>query len=365
MAERASQDTPGSLIRATRESLDISLAEMSERTKIPPPVLQAIERDEYHKVSGALYIKSFLRTCAVEIGLDPEVVLDLYGSFSGEVKRPAGGVDMVWEEEEVQISHIGLPWRNIAVAGLGLILVGSGVLMLLRGCDSGQDSAAEGPPQQSPQQEASPAAAADEPPELPVPVDDVRVESRSLSITSDDTLAGGWTGGADRGAETPAATSDQDRQAQEQPGPIRQEPAAREPEPASPQAVVKESVPLPLPLVGGPRLVFAGGRRQPVVLRIICDRPLGIQVKRDAEQAFKEAIWPRAGASAPPLPPTGIEPGRIYAISRGLVVYWGADDHLSLRLDRTDGVEVALNGKVRNVRNLRPGGELLLDAHGD
>ncbi len=28
-------------------------------------------------------------------------------------------------------------------------------------------------------------------------------------------------------------------------------------------------------------------------------------------------------------------PGRVYAVSRGLVVYWGAEDHLSLRLDRT------------------------------
>ncbi len=87
MTEHPSQDTPGDLIRAAREAQGISMAEMSERTKIPPPVLDAIERDEYHKVSGALYIKSFLRTCAVEVGLDSDEVLDLYGKFSGEIKN--------------------------------------------------------------------------------------------------------------------------------------------------------------------------------------------------------------------------------------------------------------------------------------
>lgn len=364
MADRAKQDTPGGLIRATRESRDISMTEMSERTKIPPPVLQAIERDEYHKVSGALYIKSFLRTCAVEIGLDPDEILDLYASFSGEVKRPAPGADMVWEEEEVQISHIGLPWRNIAVVGLALILVGFGALTLLRGGDSDPDTTDGTRPQTT-----VPAVAGAEPSESLRPDEDTGGE-----VVGPDTLAGAWTSGADRtdapeaitGTTLPEGQEQEQRQPEQKSAQADRSATAAEVAPpvaTGPQAAAEESA--PLPLVGGPRLVFAGGRRQPVVLRIICDRPLGIQVKRDAEQSFQVAAWPHEGADAPPLPPTGIEDGRVYAISRGLVVYWGADDHLSLRLDRTDGVEVALNGRVRNVRNLRPGGELLLDAHGD
>ncbi|MCB1183419.1 hypothetical protein KDM41_08290, partial [bacterium] len=133
----------------------------------------------------------------------------------------------------------------------------------------------------------------------------------------------------------------------------------------APTATGAAAQPDPLPVVGGPNLVFAGGEKRPVVLRVICDRPVGVEVKLDAAPAFRGARWPTAGESAPRLPATGIEPGRVYRSSRGLVVYWGAQDHLSLRLDRTDGLEVALNGQVRNIRNLRPGGELLLDAHGD
>ncbi len=90
-----------------------------------------------------------------------------------------------------------------------------------------------------------------------------------------------------------------------------------------------------------------------------------MQVKRDAQKEFESAAWPAVGSELPPLPPTGIQAGRAYGVRRGLVVYWGADDHFSLRLDRTDGVEASLNGKPLDVRNLRPGGEMLLDNHGD
>jgi len=355
MAEHPRQQTPGGLIRTAREAKGISMAAMSERTKIPPPVLDAIESDEYHKVSGALYIKSFLRTCAVEVGLDSDEVLDLYGKFSGEIKRPAGGPEGTWEEETVEISHLGLPWRNIALVGVALIVVGLLSLVFLRGSgpeDEDLAAVADSSQDVSPNPVATtvdPAAEAAQvvvrdmeqtpPPETSPPIDTGQYADLPLAeIVRDD----------ERPSEQLATEPDQ---------------AA--PEFTAPTVVAAQEGQLPLPLVGGPRLSFAGGDRKPVVLRIICDRPLGIQVKQDAEQDFESAVWPAAGSAAPPLPATGIVPGRVYTVSRGLVVYWGAEDHVSLRLDRTDGVEVALNGRVRNVRNLRPGGELLLDDHGN
>ncbi len=60
--------TPGEMISEAREAQDLSIALLSERTKIPPKVLSALELDEYHKISGPLYIKSFLRTCATDLG---------------------------------------------------------------------------------------------------------------------------------------------------------------------------------------------------------------------------------------------------------------------------------------------------------
>ncbi|MBE0567033.1 MAG: hypothetical protein IH621_13820, partial [Krumholzibacteria bacterium] len=68
-------------------------------------------------------------------------------------------------------------------------------------------------------------------------------------------------------------------------------------------------------------------------------------------------------AATPALPPRGVEPGRAYAVREGLVVYWRAQDHCGLRLDSTEGVEVSVNGVARDIRSLRPGQEIILDAH--
>ncbi len=368
MTEHPSMVTPGSLIRAAREARQMTLAELSERTKIPPPVIDAIERDEYHKVSGALYIKSFLRTCSVELGLETEEVLELYGSFSGERRSTPGSPDTVWEENKVEISHIGLPWRNIGLAGVGLVVIGLAVLLVTRGCDG--DSGVEEEPGGS-LPTAAVESVSDPADSSETPAHETLLSKPAVKRDADaDSLASAWTNSAapntavvetpDVGSRTEAVAAreelDDDQEVAEE-KPVAVKPA--------PTPVVANRSALPLPLVGGPRLVFAGGERMELVLRIIADRPVGIQVKQDALQAFQTAKWPAEGTSAPPLPPTGIEAGRVYGVRRGLVVYWGADDHFSLRLDRTDGVEASLNGKLLDVRNLRPGGEMLLDNHGD
>ena len=362
MTEHPGLKTPGGLIRAARNERGMSVAELSERTKIPPPVLEALEGDEYHKVSGALYIKSFLRTCAAELGLDTEEVIGLYGGMTGSESSPAGGPDMVWQEDEVQISRVGLPWRLFGLTGLALVLVGAGLLVLMRGCGgSGDETAVGGNRPAAPELTSSAnedsATATLVPPPVERPVSGAVARN-----VGQDTLAGAWMQAKDP-APAPAKTSASttiSAPAKTSVGGDQSQPASSRP--TAPPPTTRTA---PLPVVGGPNLVFAGGISKPVVLRVICERPREVEVKLDAADAFSQVRWPDPLTASPALPATGIEPGRVYLSSRGLVVYWGADDHLSLRLERTDGIEVALNGKVRNIRNLRPGAELLLDAHGD
>ena len=95
MSDHSLPKTPGELISEAREAQDLTIAQLSERTKIPPPVLASLELDEFHKISGPLYIKSFLRTCALDLGLDPQTVLNQYNKFSGEMKTGPVGEEMV------------------------------------------------------------------------------------------------------------------------------------------------------------------------------------------------------------------------------------------------------------------------------
>ncbi len=80
--------TPGEMLGTARRKAGLNLDQMAEETKIPQPMLQAIELDEYHKISGELYVKSFLRAYAKEVGLDADEVLERYLSFTGTTPRP-------------------------------------------------------------------------------------------------------------------------------------------------------------------------------------------------------------------------------------------------------------------------------------
>ncbi len=342
MTDQAQNRTPGEVIRQARQSRDLTLETLSARTKIPPPVLDALERDEYHKVSGPLYIKSFLRTCAGELGLDADELLDLYGRFSGEVKGAPG--EVVWEEEAVQITRVGLPWARlvlVAVAAAALLTVG---VLALRGCGGdGQEPAAH----------ASMAPAQGELPS-------------GETTAAMDTLAGAFLDAAATAPDEGAA------EAQPEEAPESDEPADAGPAAESGAQGANATPPrprnglsdLPAAVPADSLLAFQSGRRWRVVMRLVTREPVIVQVGRDDESGYRRAIWPAEGQQAPALPATGIQPGLAYAVREGMAVYWGAADHFRLRLDRTDGVAVSFNGVRWDISSLGPGEELVLDRFG-
>ncbi|MBK6733311.1 MAG: helix-turn-helix domain-containing protein [bacterium] len=116
--------TPGAMIAEARRKRGLSADDLAERTKIPVTLLVALEADEYHRLSGPLYARSFLRSCAKELGLPVEDVLDLYNRHSGETVRAPGEPPQV--PSAVRIKRVGLPWAKLAVgfaavAGLAVL----------------------------------------------------------------------------------------------------------------------------------------------------------------------------------------------------------------------------------------------------
>ncbi|MEN8005656.1 MAG: helix-turn-helix domain-containing protein [Candidatus Krumholzibacteriota bacterium] len=434
MSDKPLLKTPGEMISEARQAQDLTIAQLSERTKIPPPVLSALELDEYHKISGPLYIKSFLRTCATDLGLEPESVLGLYNKISGEQQGTASGADMVWEEEKVEVSRIGLPWVKIFLgAGVVAVLVGA-VLFGMRGCDGdqedelwqreetagesampvevktlpagvAQDSASAGDPRREslipPETEAELKERAD------VVVDPVPERSDFASEGREspaDTLSLGWQLNPDPPVEEmevsaapdmepevsnplpasqaeglPAAGVSVDVPREDPPeiDPVETPRSEPEPEPepeSEPEATtgsveirpaetpsapdtVQEQAEVPSTGMDPPDSAWA------LVLSVVCDAPQRILVKRDGERESSEVLWPAESETVPEIPAAGFEAGRAYRQGNRLVVFWGAEDHFSLILARVRGVEVAVNGQVRDISKLRAGQELILDSH--
>lgn len=67
----------GTLLEKARLEQGLSIQEMSERTKIKPQFLQAIEEEAYDQLPGEAYVKPFLRTYARALGLEEQIMVEL------------------------------------------------------------------------------------------------------------------------------------------------------------------------------------------------------------------------------------------------------------------------------------------------
>jgi cytoskeleton protein RodZ len=62
----------GGRLREARERRGMSLREIANATKISVAVLEALERNDVSRLPGGIFGRAFVRSYAVEVGLDPE-----------------------------------------------------------------------------------------------------------------------------------------------------------------------------------------------------------------------------------------------------------------------------------------------------
>jgi cytoskeleton protein RodZ len=81
MTDKSGMDF-GSRMRRAREERGISLRHIAEVTKISVSALEALERNDISRLPGGIFSRAFVRSYALEIGLDPEqTVREFIGRF--------------------------------------------------------------------------------------------------------------------------------------------------------------------------------------------------------------------------------------------------------------------------------------------
>jgi len=65
----------GSRLREARERRGIALRQIANATKISVSVLEALERNDISRLPGGIFGRAFVRSYAVEVGLDPEATI--------------------------------------------------------------------------------------------------------------------------------------------------------------------------------------------------------------------------------------------------------------------------------------------------
>lgn len=71
----------GVALRVARKERGLSLTELSTRTKIRPDYLTALEEERFDSLPPYPFVRGFLQTYAIELGLDPEPLLARLGAL--------------------------------------------------------------------------------------------------------------------------------------------------------------------------------------------------------------------------------------------------------------------------------------------
>ena len=126
-------DDFGGKLRQARERRGISLRHIAARTKISADVLDALERNDISKLPGGIFSRGFVRSYAIEVGLDPAVtVREFVERFNAEppppaaVHAPATEDDTYFENQQRVASFV------LKLVVLTLVLVGIILYFALR-----------------------------------------------------------------------------------------------------------------------------------------------------------------------------------------------------------------------------------------
>jgi cytoskeletal protein RodZ len=118
----------GGKLRLARERRGISLRQIAASTKISVAVLEALERNDISKLPGGIFSRAFVRSYAIEVGLDPDqTVQEFLDRFQGEPAPTHPAPALVPEDEstfEIQqrVARAVLLLVVISVPLIGVVL---------------------------------------------------------------------------------------------------------------------------------------------------------------------------------------------------------------------------------------------------
>ncbi|HEU4388780.1 MAG TPA: RodZ domain-containing protein [Blastocatellia bacterium] len=119
--------TLGEELRTKREAKGITLAQISDATRIGTRFLKAIESDNFAVLPGGIFTRSFIRAYARQVGMGEDEAIDLYH------QAVAGQSDENLEvppEEPPEKTSQPVPWRKVAVI-VAVPLIAVGVVIAL------------------------------------------------------------------------------------------------------------------------------------------------------------------------------------------------------------------------------------------
>ena len=148
--------TLGSTIRDAREAARISLESLSDSTSIRMGLLTEMEDNNFKHCGGDTYARGHLRNIANRIGLNPQILLDLYNEEHSTENRAMQ--DLLVENNIMQVPREArnISWKVPALISVSILFVIGAVQIIT----SNQSSTPTSTPSVSASQSASAAPSA-------------------------------------------------------------------------------------------------------------------------------------------------------------------------------------------------------------
>jgi cytoskeleton protein RodZ len=139
----------GDTLREARMRQHLDIADVESRTKIRAKYLRALENEEFGMLPGPTFVKTFLRTYAEALGLDPQVLVEEYRATyesrdDVEQLQPLGPSAVARDRRRGPGRPRG-PWIAIALAVVAVVAV-----LLVIGLVGGDDEGGDGEQAQQP-----------------------------------------------------------------------------------------------------------------------------------------------------------------------------------------------------------------------
>lgn len=113
----------GEELKRRREELGLTLAQISDATRIGTRFLRAIETDDFSVLPEGIYTRSFIKAYAKHVRMDEEAAMRLFQEQTGALEAPADNLEPVVEEKPFVYKEPAAGFWPAAVVAAALALV--------------------------------------------------------------------------------------------------------------------------------------------------------------------------------------------------------------------------------------------------
>jgi cytoskeleton protein RodZ len=126
-------DALGEDLKRAREAAGLSLRDMETRTKISVSALEALERNDFSRLPGGIFGRSFVRAYAMEVGVDPDETVTRFVALLEHNEREAAARRAARQPEITQDDRefLARQRRALIVVRVAAVLLAVGLVALI------------------------------------------------------------------------------------------------------------------------------------------------------------------------------------------------------------------------------------------